>query len=226
LSLTLLSDLSRPVPPDLVLDFQVDGCDVRPGASYIAIVVDNASVTHHHGNRADLRGLTPGYHVLRAFLVDGATGLVLKSPMAAVEAEAYVHAPAPIPAPKGFLFGSPALCHLRPRGRVPASAVASLEGAAAGGLLVDFFVSNCELSTAAHGFGVRVYVNDEPVDTLREWTAVRLTGLAAAPGDVLRVRLALVHPLGEELAFPPWSAEEQVVAVVADAEAADAKGAD
>lgn len=147
LSLTLLTDLTAPMPADMTLDFSVEGFDVGDDAGALAVLLDNDRWTPFRAARCELRGLEPGYHLLRAFLLDGSSGLVIKSPLAYVEAEVCVEAPRPVPV-RPFLFGQPSICHISPR-------VVLRRAEVAAGVVGDFFVHNCEVTEAAHGCVLR-----------------------------------------------------------------------
>ena len=105
----------------------------------------------------------------------------------------------------------------------------SAETAEQAGLLVDFFLTNCEMSLEPHGFSVRVYVNGEPVGTLRAWSAFVVANaahLVTGAGDTMTLRLALLNPAGEEVVMPAYSNAEYTLKVLSDEEAAQvtAKG--
>jgi hypothetical protein len=91
------------------------------------------------------------------------------------------------------------------------------------GLLVDWFVHNCEVNREPHGFAVAVYVDHEPVATVRAWSAFLITGLgggsAKRGGGSLTLRLALLNPAGEEVQLPAYSSAEYEVSVLSDADA-------
>lgn len=136
------------------------------------------------------------------------------------------------------MFGLPCITHITPRSQVALSAlsashevlVGEAEVAALPGLLVDFFLTNCEMTLEPHGFSVRVYLNGEPVGTLRTWCAFIIANAASVvkgAGDTLTLRLALLNPAGEEVAMPAFSNAEYTLEVLSDEEAAKvtAKGA-
>jgi hypothetical protein len=61
--LTLLSDLTPMLPPDLVLDFHVEGefpVSDLPGAGKVAVLIDNSAVTFHGSQRCNVRGSCVG----------------------------------------------------------------------------------------------------------------------------------------------------------------------
>ena len=134
------------------------------------------------------------------------------------------------------MFGVPSIMHLSPREAVPASAlsqsVSVLVPPASGqgeahvetrkGLLVDWFVHNCEVNREPHGFAVSVHVNNEPVATVRAWSAFLLTGLAggvAPVGGTFKLRMVLLNPAGEEVLLPPYNSQEYEVSVLSDDDA-------
>lgn len=140
------------------------------------------------------------------------------------------------------MFGLPCISFLTPRAAISTAALRNtvdvLVPAAAGevtatpaeGLLVDFFVNNCEVNAEPHGFAVRVHVNGEPVGTLRTWSAFLITNLhpkvVAGPGSTFTLRLALLNPAGEEVQLPQFSNAEYTLSVLSEAEAEEhaAKG--
>jgi len=189
----LLSNLSNSVTADFYFDFQVEGFELREGKGALALMIDNAPPASYYGVRCQITNMAPGYHLLRAFLIDEDTLQCLKTPAAYVEAEFYVNKVMPQPT-RGYMFGQPSLCHLSPRGRQKPA-------------VVDFFVHNCELAEAAYGFSVNIYVNDQKVTTVNEWAAYKLEGVT---GEV-KVRLVLVSPGGEELLQPSYNCETQKV---------------
>ena len=134
------------------------------------------------------------------------------------------------------MFGVPSIMHLSPRDAVPVSAlsqpVSVLVPPASGqgepsvetrqGLLVDWFVHNCEVNREPHGFAVAVYVNNEPVATVRAWSAFLLTGLGSgvAPvGGTFKLRMVLLNPAGEEVLLPLYNSQEYEVSILSNADA-------
>ena len=154
-------------------------------------MIDNNNLESFYGVRCQITNMSPGYHLLRAFLIDEDTTQCIKTPAAYIEAEFFVNKVQPPPS-RGYMFGQPSLCHLSPRGRKKQN-------------VVDFFVHNCELAEGAYGFSVNVYVNDTKVNTINEWAAYKLEGVSGA----VKVRLVLVDPSGEELLAPSYNCETQ-----------------
>lgn len=200
--LTLLSDLTPMMPPDITLDFHVEGMAVSDaaGAGKIAVLVDNGPLTFHGSQRCNIPGLSSGYHLLRAFLVFGEHRLCVKTPCAYVETEFFVLAPK-CPESRSFMFGQPSVCILQPRALGPGPVKS---------IICDLFVNNCEVSGAAHGFSIKVVVNGSVVGLLREWTAFQLNNVEAVDGRI-RVGAILVNPVGEDVVFPAYNCEEIVL---------------
>jgi len=134
------------------------------------------------------------------------------------------------------MFGVPTIMHLSPRDAVPVGALSQSvpvlvprpgsphEPAVETrkGLLVDWFVHNCEVNREPHGFAVAVYINNEPVATVRAWSCFLLTGLSSslAPvGGTFKLRMVLLNPAGEEVLLPPYNSEEYEISVLSDADA-------
>ncbi len=133
------------------------------------------------------------------------------------------------------MFGVPSIMHLSPRDAVPVKALsqpmAVLVPPSNGqgepvvqtkqGLLVDWFVHNCEVNREPHGFAVAVYVNNEPVGTVRAWSAFLITGMpqVVQVGSTFKLRLALLNPAGEEVLLPPYNSAEYELSVLSDADA-------
>lgn len=110
--LTLTSDLSGELPSSFWLDFEVGGVDEATSDGVrLALLVDGAAWTHSERHHVEIAELAPGYHLLRAFLVDRRSGCCVKSRSAYVEAEFRVAGvSAAAAAPRGFMFGQPAIC--------------------------------------------------------------------------------------------------------------------
>ena len=117
--LMLLSDLTGNLPADSVFDFQVDFFqDLGPGKGAIGLLIDNSQWSTHYDFHCELTDqLDPGYHLVRAFLMDESAGGMtqcVKQPSAYIEAEFFVDTPS-MPTARGFMFGQPSLCLLSPR---------------------------------------------------------------------------------------------------------------
>jgi hypothetical protein len=209
-ALTLLSDLSGSQQRDLTLHFDCIGAQVQQGAQAIGILIDNDTWTVHHQHQCTLTGLSKGYHLLRAFLLHKSEEAnwyeCIKSPYAYVEAEFFVddsNYSTGSERRNGFLFGQPSICVICPRSTRHISRD--------GRILVDFFVSNCEVADPGddltpHGFKVIIRSGGKEVGQVMEWNAVEVPVSAiGSAGEGLSV--ILVSPDGTELLMPSYNSE-------------------
>eukprot|EP00753_Platysulcus_tardus_P016543 PLAT5815.2.p1 GENE.PLAT5815.2~~PLAT5815.2.p1 ORF type:complete len:227 (-),score=80.39 PLAT5815.2:382-1062(-) len=195
--LTLLSDLSGTKPTEMYFEFEVLGLPLGDGKGKgrLALLLnDDKWLTFTHV-RPFVEDLRPGYNLLRVFLLDSSSQ-VIKSGDAYVEAEFFVETVS-CPSERGFMFGQPALVLLQPRPQTESRASE---------LMIDFFVTNCELSKAAYGYKLRVYLDDDVITERTDWAALHVTAAPALTGKHA-LRLVLVNPGGEELTIPKWNAK-------------------
>ena len=217
--LMLTSDLSGELPSSFWLDFEVGGVDAAALSGVrLAILVDADSWQHSERHHVELHDLAPGYHLLRAFLIDASTGCCVKSVAAYAEAEFSVASPsgaaaaAPL-APRGFMFGQPAICAIARAAPIAWTRGEPLE------LLCDFFVSNVGVGDASEGgCSVRVLLDGDVVATARAWEALalRLRLPAAAQTQrslALQLSYELVSPLGDVLRLPAYSSQPRALRI-------------
>jgi len=177
-SLTLVSDLSRLMPADLRLDFDVSGFSLDN--NFIGVAMDDVGVQLISSYQCQLRNLTAGYHLVRAFLVY-ADHTCVKSADAYIEAEFYVKRQL-VQLERPFMFGQPSIITIQ------------------ADQVLDFFVHNVLISPQT--YMVRVVVDGKHVADLEEWTPYELVGLKSGEHSV---RLTLVNTFGEELTSPKYN---------------------
>ncbi|KNC53301.1 uncharacterized protein AMSG_08795 [Thecamonas trahens ATCC 50062] len=177
--LRLVTDLSRVMPADLRLDFDVAGFSLE--TNFIGVAMDDVGVQLISSNQCQLRNLATGYHLVRAFLVYSDHTCV-KSDMAYVEAEFYVKRQL-VQLERPFMFGQPSIITIQ------------------ADQVIDFFVHNVDLSPET--YAVRIVVDNEVVDDVDEWVPYELEGLQ--PGEHT-LRLTLINTFGEEITTPKYNA--------------------
>ena len=206
-SLSLLNDLSIPVRGDkCTFHFEVLGISLEEGKGHLKVLIDNDNMMKFHTQVCHVEGLSDGYHLLRAFVVDETHGgQCIKLPQCYVEAEFHVNEIKTSPGPRPFFFGQVSLCHILPRPNV--SRQSSLND---DGVFCDIYAHNCEVSNAPHGFSVRVYVNEKAIGDIKErQAAFRVTGLKK---ERAKFRFALIDPAGTECSLPAYSTEAHIYA--------------
>lgn len=80
--------------------------------------------------------------------------------------------------------------------------------------IFDMFVNNCVVSEEAHGFSIRIYINDEAVTTVSSWSAISIRGPWEV-GAKVNVRTVLVNPANEEMLTPAFHSQTHTLTVVA-----------
>ena len=191
-SLCLLSDISGVLPSAPVLDFAVAGFQLGPRKWRLAVLVDDYVYCETLEAAVQLPPLSRGHHLLRAFVIDDRTGLCAKTPSCYVEAEFFVLEWGDRVA-ANFLFGQPSICLL------------SLTPTADKQVVVDYFVHNCVVAPGDDAFKVKVYVDGLAYgNPVNDWVS-----LSMGVPPTARIRLALVNPLGEELARPAFNCAER-----------------
>lgn len=96
--LLLLSDLSIHFSEtsSLNLQFLTEGFELGHEKGAIGVLIDNGSLDLSFTADFKRSALSPGYHLLRAVLINTATNECIKTPAAYIEAEFYVGNPLPV----------------------------------------------------------------------------------------------------------------------------------